>query len=207
MIKANAPSEIKAFSSLAAGIFKHNAKSREARRVLSFLYSDGEDLFAGSGRMLVFAPTDLPRGLYRPLMDRGKLCPVPAEGDDAILIPVNFRSVVPDPDRALFRMEFDAGGAEASVLALQLYLLATGQRYCLADDVVAEIVKSGLAYRAAICPGGVTLLSSGAVPIVMVPMRIISTLPKQRLDCAVRALAGKVSALYPEPEAANGPVR
>lgn len=207
MIKACTPSEIKAFSSLAAGIFKHNAKSREARRVLSFLYSDGEDLFAGSGRMLVFAPTDLPKGLYRPLMDRGKLCPVPAEGDDAILAPVNFRSVVPDPDRALFRMEFDAGGADASVLALQLYLLAVGQRCFLADDVVAEIVKSGLAYRAAICPMGVTLLSSGGVSIVTMPRRIISTLPKQRLDCAVRALAGKVPALYSEPEAANGPVR
>ena len=207
MIKTCIPFEIKAFSSLAAGIFRHNSKSREPRRVLSFLYSDGEDLFASSGRMLVFAPTDLPKGMYRPLMDRGKLCPVPAEGDDARLNPINFRSVVPGPDRALFRMEFDAGGAEASVLALQLYLLATGQRYCLADDVVAEIVKSGLAYRAAICPGGVTLLSSGVVSIVITPTRITPTLPKQRLDCVVRALAGKVPVLYSEPEAANGPVR
>ena len=150
MIKANAPSEIKAFSSLAAGIFKHNAKSRESRRILSFLYSDGEDLFAGSGRMPVFAPTDLPRGLYRPLMDRGKLCPVPAEGDDARLNPINFRSVVPDPDRALFRMEFDAGGADASVLALQMYLLAAGlprgRRCCRNCEVRSGLPRRNLSH-------------------------------------------------------------
>lgn len=150
----------------------------DTRRALQHVYSDGATAVATNGKVLCYAPMDLPAGFYDIATagtGRNKATRfVPMTDSEELVFP-NWKQVVPDCTKAVKTFDFAAGSekVEREIFKLQFALASFETGSLIAQEYIDLMRKTELVYHVSVIDGMLPVVfdASGIFTLVVMPRR------------------------------------